>query len=599
MEGIYMELHVLKRILDGSEEPRNLTLPLLRHITNNFSDERKIAEGGCGEIYKGIFQNGVVAVKKLFNRRTVDDKLFYQEVRSLMRVKHQNIVRFLGYCSNTEQKTIEISGRLVLADMRERLLCFEYINNGSLENHLADELRGHEWHTRYQIIHGICAGLHHLHNEKFIIHMDLKPANILLDDRMVPKITDFGLSRLIETTHTTSTERLLSLGYCAPEYLVGGKMSVKSDIYSLGVIIIELVTGSKEQPNNTTVLRRWRHRWNKAAKHALLEYKQVTKCIELALNCIDKDPLARPSICDITEALNQIENVNSSEDTLEQITSCLSDMLRIEPLELHFPFEPNKRMSCLLDLSNDTDDYFAFNLQTTNPLQYGVQPDKGIIPPGSKCNVTIMLQVKGQAPKSMHCMEDLIVQSTRVGEGLAAMDINKDIFSEKAGKGKTVDKVNLTVVLDIPPSPEHSPMDQEAPQLSAPKNYPIKVDKTGSWGDMTLEEGDMTLEDFLDRNGVVRPINYAEAQGGGGLRTTYGEEPGRQSSWGEVLLEKRRTLGEMTLEEFLVKAGVVQNMAPAVVLPGTDLANTIESAQQQLTGFSAQRSEQARSSTST
>ncbi|CAN6231858.1 unnamed protein product [Urochloa humidicola] len=343
------------------------------------------------------------------------------------------------------------------------------------------------------------------------------------------------------------------------------------------------------------VLRRWRHRWNKAAKHALLEYKQVTKCIELALNCIDKDPLARPSICDIIEALNQIENLNSSEDTLEQITSCLSDMLRIEPLELHFPFEPNKRMSCLLDLSNDTDDYFAFNLQTTNPLQYGVQPDKGIIPPGSKCSVTIMLQVKGQAPKSMHCMEDLIVQSTRVGEGLAAMDINKDIFSEKAGKGKTVDKVNLTVVLDIPPSPELSPMDQEAPQLSAPKNYPVKVDRTGSWGEMTLE-------DFLERKGIGRPINYAEAQGCGGLRTTYGEEPGRQSSFSKILPEKQRTLGEMTLEEFLVKAGVVQeNMAPAVVLPGTDLlsANTIESAQQQLksTDFSAQRSEQARSST--
>lgn len=89
-----------------------------------------------------------------------------------------------------------------------------YISKGGLENYLSDELRGLEWSTRYQIIRGICEGLYYLHKEKHMIHMDLKPANILLDDNMLPKITDFGLSRIDDKSKTLSAVRLLSLGYC-------------------------------------------------------------------------------------------------------------------------------------------------------------------------------------------------------------------------------------------------------------------------------------------------------------------------------------------------------------------------------------------------
>ncbi|KAF7104957.1 hypothetical protein CFC21_105817 [Triticum aestivum] len=117
-------------------------------------------------------------------------------------------------------------------------------------SHYADELRGLEWSTRYGIIRGICEGLYHLHKEKQIYHMDIKPDNILLDNDMAQKITDFGLSRLDEKTKTMSKYRPGSLRYCAPEYLHQGKMSFKSDMYSLGVIITELVTGEKMIPNN-------------------------------------------------------------------------------------------------------------------------------------------------------------------------------------------------------------------------------------------------------------------------------------------------------------------------------------------------------------
>ncbi|GJM88048.1 hypothetical protein PR202_ga04067 [Eleusine coracana subsp. coracana] len=206
------------------------------------------------DVKQGILPNGAfVAVKKLFNNHTIDERQFRQEVQSMMMVEHPNIVCFIGYCSHTEQKAMTIEGKFVMVDMRERLLCFEYIRNGSLDNYLTDELRGLEWYTRYKIIKGICEGLHHLHKEKGIIHMDLKPANVLLDDHMEPKIADFGISRFDEKSYTKSDSRLCSPQYCAPEYRLDGKMSLKSDVFSLGVIIIELVTGSKEEPDTTNV----------------------------------------------------------------------------------------------------------------------------------------------------------------------------------------------------------------------------------------------------------------------------------------------------------------------------------------------------------
>ncbi|KAM0929205.1 hypothetical protein ACQ4PT_001777 [Festuca glaucescens] len=247
-----MEHHVLEHILDGRQEPTNLPLALLKNITNNFSKDLEIGHGGFATVYKGVLPNGNVAVKRIMNKHTVDEKLFYREVNSLLMVNHPNIVRFLGFCASTDQTAIKIEGSRdhIYAEVRERLICFEYISNGNLRKHITDELRGLDWSTRYQLIKGICDGLHYLHMEKYIYHMDLKPANILLDNDMVPKITDFGLSRLDEKSKTMRVERHGTLGYCAPEYLNCGKMSFKSDIYSLGTIIIELVTGEKSIPNN-------------------------------------------------------------------------------------------------------------------------------------------------------------------------------------------------------------------------------------------------------------------------------------------------------------------------------------------------------------
>jgi serine/threonine protein kinase len=139
-----MENHVLEHILDGREEPSNLPFALLKKITNSFSEEREIGQGGFATVYKtkdlyqGVLPNGNVAIKRIKNGYTIDEKLFYREVNSLLNVNHQNIVRFLGFCANTEQTAIKIEGsKHIYAEIRERLLCFEYIGNGSLQKYIA------------------------------------------------------------------------------------------------------------------------------------------------------------------------------------------------------------------------------------------------------------------------------------------------------------------------------------------------------------------------------------------------------------------------------------------------------------------------------
>lgn len=301
---VFQEYHALERILAGEEDPRDLPLQLLKNITQNFSEDRRIGGGGFGEVYKGVLQNSSIAVKSIIvSENTKDDKLFYSELKSLLRIiEHRNVVRFLGFCANTHQELITTGSRKNLfAQRRERLLCFEYIGNGSLDKHITDESKGLEWDTRYKIIKGICNGLEYLHEEMNIIHLDLKPANIMVDDDMVPKITDFGLARL-NGTSTTTTERFATRGYCAPEYLNGGTVTTKCDIYSLGVIIIELVTGQRGIPNEDNVLGTWRNRWGKSEG---LKARQVKKCIKIATRCMEKEPDSRPH--EVSEIIKSVD----------------------------------------------------------------------------------------------------------------------------------------------------------------------------------------------------------------------------------------------------------------------------------------------------
>ncbi|KAF8772877.1 hypothetical protein HU200_005268 [Digitaria exilis] len=291
-------------LFDESLEAKALPLSLLKYITNDFSDNLEIGRGGSAVVYKGLLENGEVAVKKLFQTSDIDDIKFHGEVNCLIKAKHKNIVRFLGYCSDTQGQIEKHNGKSVMAEVRQRLLCFEYHLNGSLYEYIKDGSL--EWEKCYQIIKGVCEGLQCLHKER-IVHSDLKPANILLDNDMVPKITDFGISRCFDEkqTHVVTSKIIGTAGYLAEEFIYDGKLSFKSDIYSLGVIIIEILTAKKESPDVKDVLERWWHKVEKSQKEQQLE--QIRLCTKLGQRCLAKDPAKRPSIHSVINVLEQTE----------------------------------------------------------------------------------------------------------------------------------------------------------------------------------------------------------------------------------------------------------------------------------------------------
>ncbi|KAK1642002.1 hypothetical protein QYE76_059807 [Lolium multiflorum] len=315
---------VLEGILAGVVEPRDLPLALLEDITEHFSDERKIGEGGFGAVYKGLLHNGeTVAVKKILKAIPSSQTQFENEVNLLMKLKHQNIVRLVGYCYETRHLHMPYEGKSVFAWDTESLLCLECMPNGSLDKYISDASSGLNWHTRCKIIKGISYGLQYLHEHSNgpIIHLDLKPANILLDAKMLPKITDFGLTRLFDqnqTIHTANTSG--TLGYMSPE-LLRGIITPMSDIFSLGVIIMEVITGHRDYPDDirknsegfiVLELQKWRNRLQKEPCYSSLETdcQQIERCIQIGLICVNPERTKRPTMKKIVDMLEGFESMN-------------------------------------------------------------------------------------------------------------------------------------------------------------------------------------------------------------------------------------------------------------------------------------------------
>uniref|UniRef100_A0A8R7VDK9 Protein kinase domain-containing protein n=1 Tax=Triticum urartu TaxID=4572 RepID=A0A8R7VDK9_TRIUA len=294
-----------------NEQPRALPLSLLEDITDGFSKNNQIGCGGSAVVYKGRLENGIVAVKKLYEQLDIPDNNFNKEIRCLMKVNHKNIVRFLGYCANIQGQMVGYNGDFVMADVRQRLLCFEYVHKGNLDEYIKDASYGLYWIKSYQIIKGICEGLHYLH-QNHIVHLDLKPANILLDGNMLPKITDFGLSRCFNENQSRAITKNMAgtLGYMATEFHSGDmcKITYKLDIYSLGVIIIEMLTGKKwypAYPDVDNVLEIWRNKLGKSQRD--MQLKQIRLCTELGIECIDGNQENRLDTSHIINRLDEIE----------------------------------------------------------------------------------------------------------------------------------------------------------------------------------------------------------------------------------------------------------------------------------------------------
>ncbi|KAK8914502.1 Cysteine-rich receptor-like protein kinase 42 [Platanthera zijinensis] len=205
--------------------------------TDNFHQNNKLGQGGYGAVYKGILPDGTeVAVKRLFfNTRNWVDQ-FFNEVTLINQVQHKNLVKLLG-CS---------------VEGSESLLVYEFLSNTSLDHYLFDSFKktALTWERRFDIIVGTAEGLAYLHNasDVRIIHRDIKASNILLDEKFRAKISDFGLARYFADDQShLSTGLAGTFGYMAPEYIVHGQLTEKADVYSYGVVVLEIVTGRKNQ----------------------------------------------------------------------------------------------------------------------------------------------------------------------------------------------------------------------------------------------------------------------------------------------------------------------------------------------------------------
>ncbi|KAI6705937.1 hypothetical protein NL676_008899, partial [Syzygium grande] len=220
----------------ASQELSLIRLDIIRAATGNFSNECKLGEGGFGPVYKGTMADGKeIAVKRL--SRTSGQGLIElkNEVILIARLQHRNLVRLLGCC----------------LEEQEKLLIYEYMPNKSLDVFLFDSNMGQslDWKMRVNIACGIARGLLYLHEDSRlrIIHRDLKASNILLDGEMNPKISDFGMARIFGVNQDkANTNRVVgTYGYMAPEYAMVGLFSVKSDVFSFGVLLLEIISGQK------------------------------------------------------------------------------------------------------------------------------------------------------------------------------------------------------------------------------------------------------------------------------------------------------------------------------------------------------------------
>ncbi|KAK1617286.1 hypothetical protein QYE76_022803 [Lolium multiflorum] len=283
------------------------TLKELETATGMFADENVIGEGGYGIVYHGVLENGTqVGVKNLLNNRGQAEKEFKVEVEAIGRVRHKNLVRLLGYC----------------AEGNQRMLVYEYVDNGNLEQWLHGDVGPVSpltWEHRMKIILGTAKGLMYLHEglEPKVVHRDVKSSNILLDKNWNAKLSDFGLAKLLGSENSYVTTRVMgTFGYVAPEYAGTGMLNETSDVYSFGILIMEIICGRvpvdyNRPPGEVNLVDWLKTMVSTRNSEGVVDPKMpqkptsraVKKALLVALRCVDPDASKRPKIGQIIHML--------------------------------------------------------------------------------------------------------------------------------------------------------------------------------------------------------------------------------------------------------------------------------------------------------
>ncbi|KAK7335360.1 hypothetical protein VNO80_27150 [Phaseolus coccineus] len=294
----------------NEHESKDLELPMfelstITSATNNFSPDNKLGEGGFGSVYKGILADGgEIAVKRLSMNSKQGLPEFKNEVMHIAKLQHRNLVRLLGYCLQAG----------------ERLLVYEFMPNKSLDSFIFDENKSMllDWPRRMVIINGVARGLLYLHQDSRhrIVHRDLKAGNVLLDSEMNPKISDFGLARSFGGNEIEATTKHVvgTYGYLPPEYIIDGAYSTKSDVFSFGVLILEIVSGKRNKGfchQDNLLAHVWRvfseGKCSEIVDAAItdsLHLSEALRSIHVGLLCVQLCPDDRPNMSSVVLMLS-------------------------------------------------------------------------------------------------------------------------------------------------------------------------------------------------------------------------------------------------------------------------------------------------------
>ncbi|XP_028790475.1 L-type lectin-domain containing receptor kinase IX.1-like [Neltuma alba] len=229
-----MNLTSINDDLERGAGPRRFTHRELSKATNNFSQDRKLGQGGFGAVYRGYFPDIdlTVAVKKISRGSRQGKREYVTEVKIISQLRHRNLVQLIGWCH----------------EKGEFLLVYEFMPNGSLDTHLSGNKPPLSWNVRHKIALGLASGIFYLHEEwqQCVVHRDIKSSNVMLDSSFNVKLADFGLAKLVDHDLGPQTTGLAgTFGYMAPEYVSTGRASKESDVYSFGVVVLEIATGRK------------------------------------------------------------------------------------------------------------------------------------------------------------------------------------------------------------------------------------------------------------------------------------------------------------------------------------------------------------------